>query len=295
MSQPDLPFDWPKPRRVAPKKPTNVSQVRQLSPFRYPGGKTWCVPEIRRWLSGLPRPAIFIEPFAGGAVASLTVAVEDLAERVVISEIDPDVAAVWNVLIHGNDVDFQWLCREILSFEMSRPSVECFLRLEPPSQRQLAFKTILKNRVNRGGILAKGASLMKDGENGRGLRSRWYPKTLVARLQTIRNLRSKIDFRQEDALGVIARRSLDARAAFFIDPPYTAGGKRAGTRLYAHNQIDHRQLFNMLAQAKGSFLATYDDAREIHEMASSHGFRLTKVAMKSTHHAVHSELIITRA
>jgi DNA adenine methylase len=295
MSQPELPFKWPTARQVARKKPTNVSQVRQLSPFRYPGGKTWCVPEIRRWLSGLPRPAVFLEPFAGGAVASLTAAVEDLAERVVIAEIDPEVAAVWNVLIHGKHADFAWLCSEIISFDVSRPSVERFLRLEPPSQRQLAFKTILKNRVNRGGILAKGASLMKDGENGRGLRSRWYPKTLVARLQTIRDLRSKIDFRQEDAFGVIARHSLDARAAFFIDPPYTAGGKRAGARLYMHNYIDHRQLFDLLSQAKGSFLATYDDAQEIHEMASWHGFRVAKIAMKSTHHAVHSELIITRA
>ena len=294
MSEPDLPFNWPAARQVTRKKPTNVSQVRQLSPFRYPGGKTWCVPEIRRWLLGLPRPAVFIEPFAGGAVASLTAAAEDLAERVMISEIDPDVAAVWDVLIHGKQADFQWLCSEILSFEMSRLSVERVLRFESPSQRHRAFKAILKNRVSRGGILAKGASLMKDGENGRGLRSRWYPATLVARLQTIRDFRSKINFSQEDAFGVIARHSSDARAAFFIDPPYTAGGKRAGTRLYAHNHIDHRQLFNMLAQAKGPFLATYDDANEIHELASSHGFRVAKIAMKSTHHAVKNELIITR-
>jgi DNA adenine methylase len=295
MSQPELPFKWPTARQVARKKPTNVSQVRQLSPFRYPGGKTWCVPEIRRWLSGLPRPAVFLEPFAGGAVASLTAAVEDLAERVVIAEIDPEVAAVWNVLIHGKHADFEWLCSEIISFDVSRPSVERILHLEPPSQRHLAFRTILKNRVNRGGILAPGASLMKDGENGRGLRSRWYPATLVARLRTIRDLRSKLVFKQEDAFGVIARHSFDARAAFFVDPPYTAGGKRAGTRLYVHNDINHQHLFDMLSRGKGSFLATYDDAREVHEMAISHGFRVAKIAMKSTHHAVHSELIITRA
>lgn len=27
---------------------TNIAQVRQLSPFRYPGGKTWLVPEVRK-------------------------------------------------------------------------------------------------------------------------------------------------------------------------------------------------------------------------------------------------------
>lgn len=42
------------------KAPTNVAQVRQLSPFRYPGGKTWLVPEVRKWLTAFrpspPRP-----------------------------------------------------------------------------------------------------------------------------------------------------------------------------------------------------------------------------------------------
>jgi len=32
------------------KAVTNVAQVKHLSPFRYPGGKTWLVPETRKWL-----------------------------------------------------------------------------------------------------------------------------------------------------------------------------------------------------------------------------------------------------
>lgn len=41
-----------------------------------------------------------------------------------------------------------------------------------------AFATIIKNRVNRGGILANGASFIKNGENGKGITSRCYPATL---------------------------------------------------------------------------------------------------------------------
>ena len=45
----------------------NVASVPQRSPFRYPGGKTWLIPQIRAWLGSLPeRPAEFIEPFSGG-------------------------------------------------------------------------------------------------------------------------------------------------------------------------------------------------------------------------------------
>jgi hypothetical protein len=46
------------------------------------------------------------------------------------------------------------------------------------SLESLAFATIIKNRVNRGGILANGASFIKNGENGKGITSRWYPETL---------------------------------------------------------------------------------------------------------------------
>ena len=32
-------------------RPVNVASVPQRSPFRYPGGKTWLIPHIRRWLT----------------------------------------------------------------------------------------------------------------------------------------------------------------------------------------------------------------------------------------------------
>ena len=39
---------------VARPSIVNVASVPQRSPFRYPGGKTWLVPRLRRWLSSLP-------------------------------------------------------------------------------------------------------------------------------------------------------------------------------------------------------------------------------------------------
>ena len=52
----------------------NVASVPQRSPFRYPGGKTWLVPTIRKWLKSLSlKPSLFVEPFVGGGIVSLTV------------------------------------------------------------------------------------------------------------------------------------------------------------------------------------------------------------------------------
>ena len=61
----------------------NVASVPQRSLFRYPGGKTWLVPQIRRWLwSKQNSPAELIEPFAGGGIIGLTAAAENLAQHV---------------------------------------------------------------------------------------------------------------------------------------------------------------------------------------------------------------------
>ena len=72
----------------------NVSTVRQRSPLRYPGGKTWLVPHILEWLK-TTKPRILIEPFAGGGIASLTAVMEPLVEQAIMVELDLDVAAFW--------------------------------------------------------------------------------------------------------------------------------------------------------------------------------------------------------
>jgi len=274
--------------------PVNVAQVRHLSPFRYPGGKTWCVPTVRRWLNNIEKPSVFVEPFAGGAIVGLTVAVENLADRVVLGELDADVASVWQIAFDAADKDFEWLCRTILEFEISLQSVTAILDGPQRTLRDRAFRTIVKNRVQRGGILAPGASLVKSGENGKGLASRWYPQTLVTRLRTIRAAKSRISFFNDDAFKIISRYKKKSSAAFFVDPPYTAGGKKAGSRLYAHSEIDHVALFELLGKTAGALLATYDDAPEVRALVAKQGFQLGSIMMKSTHHALVQELLITK-
>ena len=97
--------------------------------------------------------------------------------------------------------------------------------------------------MQRGGIMAAGAGLIKEGEAGKGLKSRWYPETLAKRIQTLQSIREGIAFEQTDAFEVVRRYAEDPNAFFFVDPPYTAGGKKAGTRLYTHNEVDHQGLF----------------------------------------------------
>jgi len=266
----------------------NVAMVPQRSPFRYPGGKTWLVPYARLWLKSAPRRfRELVEPFAGGAIIGLTAAFEDLAEQVTLVERDREVAAVWHTILGGHG---RWLADRIADFEVTPESVSEVLGSTPRTTRDRAFQTLLRNRVQRGGIMASGAGLMKNGENGRGLRSRWYPATLRRRILAIAQMRDRIAFEEGDGMEVI-RRNLERRdAAFFIDPPYTV----AGRRLYTNSEVDHEGLFSLARELAGDFLMTYDNAEEIRGLAARHGFQMRLVPMKSTHHAEMLELLIGR-
>lgn len=141
---------------ISPIPAVNVATVPQRSPLRYPGGKTWLVPHVRAWLSGItPKPEVLVEPFAGGAIVSLTAVMEGLTERAVMSEIDPDVAAFWkSVLWHSDE-----LIECVRSFVPTRESVAHLNDDVPNSVVGRGFRTLVLNRTRRGGILALGATL----------------------------------------------------------------------------------------------------------------------------------------
>ena len=273
-----------------PKKIVNVASVKQLSPFRYPGGKTWLVPEVRQWLkSQKEKPAEFIEVFAGGGITGLTVANEQLADHVTLIELDPDVSAVWKTILENGE----WLAKRILDFDLTMENVTEIISSSPKNTEDHGFQTILRNRVCHGGILAPGSGLLKNGENGKGIASRWYPETLAKRIRNIVSFKDRISFIEGDGLKYMEETAHRTDVTYFIDPPYTAPGKRAGRRLYRYSEIDHERLFDITNSVSGNFMMTYDDADSVKDMAHRREFSVRKVPMKGTHHRKMFELLIT--
>lgn len=265
----------------------NVASVPQRSPFRYPGGKTWLVPLVRLWLNEVQPVVDLVEPFAGGAIVGLTAVFERLAEHVTLIDLDPNVASVWEVLLDGQGNN---LAEKIVAFDMTLENARRILAQEPQSVLDRAFVTIVRNRVQRGGILAPGASLMKAGENGHGVKSRWFAGTLHRRISDIQTVKDRVSFIRGDGIAHMRQVAGHQHMAYFIDPPYTVAGKR----LYAHSSVDHEELFRVASTLVGDFLMTYDNADEVRALAACHAFDTILVPMKSTHHERKSELLIGR-
>ena len=213
-----------------------------------------------------------------------------MAEHVIIAELDEHVAAVWQTILMGQA---HWLVRRILNYELTVDNVRRTLAQSGRSNlaiREKAFLAILRNRVQRGGIMAPGAGLVKMGENNKGIRSRWYPETLARRIGDIAAQREHISFYFGDGFRLLREWAFEPRAVFFVDPPYT----KAARRLYNNWDINHRELFRVLEGVRGSFLVTYDYSEEVRRLAEEFGFQWRWVRMKNTHHAEMKELLIAK-
>ena len=270
----------------------NVSTVPQRSLLRYPGGKTWLIPHIREWLTR-SESRILLEPFAGGGIVSLTAVMENLVDEAILIEIDPDVAALWKTAL----LDTDDLLGRIQRFTPTRKMVEAVEKADCRNDAERAFRTLVLNRTKRAGILAPGASFLESGEDAKGIGSRWYPDTLVKRLKEIGKHADKVEFLEGDCMRILdpLLQKWGEKAAVFVDPPYTGeGGKRAGSRLYAHCTIDHARLFEILDRNGSNFLMTYDEAQEIVDLIQEHRFHAVRVEMNNAHYRRLSELVITR-
>lgn len=264
----------------------NVASVPQRSPFRYPGGKTWLVPTARKWFAQANADSCLIEPFAGGGIIALTAVAEHYFDHVTMVELDDDMAAAWETILSD---DCQWLIKQISDFDVTADGVNMAIVHADDGVKERGFSTIVRNRTNHGGILAKGSGMIKTGENGRGLSSRWYPGTLVRRIVDINRMRDRITFVHGDAFETMEQMLYDKNSFFFIDPPYTI----AGRRLYNHFEVNHHRIFELVSQMSGHFLLTYDDTIEVREWAEEFDLPYMTIPMQTTHLVTKNELLIS--
>lgn len=263
----------------------NVSQVPQYSAFRFPGGKTWFYPFAKSWMRKL-RDKTLIEPFAGGASIGLAAAIENWVRKVILIEIDPDIYSVWKCIFSEHEME---LSKLILDFNMDEVNLNERLNMKTNNLTDIAFNILLRNRTNHGGILANGSGKLKFGEGGKGILSRWYPKTLSYRIARIGNHSNKFEILNGDGIKMIEQFSIDSNNIFFIDPPYTIAGKR----LYDYYELDHNQLLYTLHNIGNDFILTYDDSPFIIELIKKYNFKYERILMTTTHHKKKYELMIS--
>lgn len=68
---------------------------KQLSPLRYPGGKSKMIDHLLPYLKG---KKYFVEAFCGGASFGLSLLESGMIEKLILNDLDPNVYAFWNIV-----------------------------------------------------------------------------------------------------------------------------------------------------------------------------------------------------
>ncbi len=238
-----------------------VKLNKQLSPLRYPGGKSKLADMICGQIDANKK--VFVEPFCGGASVSLALLEAGVMDRIVLNDLDFGIYSLFNLILHDTD----WLVKTIRNY---KPTKEDYFKnrslilsnYKYATERQAGFAMITVNRMAFSGVVR--ANPMRD------LNSRWNPEKLIKRINWISGQKDNIKLSNQDAEDIIEEYYWPRENILFIDPPYYVKG-RSLYNLY-YKEYQHKALADLLNSLYCSYpecadiLITYDNDQFIKEL-----------------------------
>lgn len=251
------------------------STPRYISPLRYPGGKARMHAFLTEHFNAqdtlMGGCEIWIEPFAGGAGAGLTMLARDAVDELWIADKHPGIAALWQALI-DDTAGFAERIADINPTLDTYRAAQATLTDTRATQEDLGMAAFLINRCSRSGIIHPSAGPIGGWhQTGRwGLADRYNGPALAERIMHLApyTAQHRIRFLGTEAMTVIEELDgsfgIEDEVFVFADPPYI----REGGRLYANafTEPDHHRLAAALNQCPAHWVATYDDEPAVLEL-----------------------------
>jgi DNA adenine methylase len=234
-----------------------------LSPLRYPGGKRRLVPYVATTLHvNALRPALLVEPFAGGASVALELLSLGFVERVALGDLDPYVAAFWQTVFEDTD----WLCAQVESIPIDLETWERMKATNFTGRRQRALACLYLNRTSFNGALHRRAGPIggKNATSSYEIGCRFPRERLVQRIRACAALADRVELVVADeAMNLVKRtrelaRKRDWQVFFYLDPPFWAKSQYLYRRALTENM--HRRLAASLRWVDDPYLLSYDPA-----------------------------------
>jgi DNA adenine methylase len=241
-----------KPRRITETLGAvdlDLVPVRHQSPLRYPGAKSSLAPVIAQVLNAakgsreVPEINLLVEPFAGGASASLRLVGEGIVDRVLLADVDPLVTAFWQAaaadtenLIDRMQDEWTTFVRKGGATAVDRWDYWRFKRFatnakDETTRLNMAVKCLFLNRTTFSGILHGKAGPIggRKQESPYSIGCRWNPDDLSYRLRFIGHLyetRRLVDVWRKDWRETLSdiptyyKQLIPSKVIAYLDPPY---------------------------------------------------------------------------
>jgi DNA adenine methylase len=252
------------------------------SPLRYPGGKGLMTDLIAqtRSINGLGETGV-VEPFAGGAGASLSLLFKEETPEIFINDVDTAIHDFWWAVTQRTDAFVELLAKTRISIPEWRRQRKVYRQTGRVSRLRRGFSVFYLNRCNRSGIIMNGGPIGGIKQEGEWkLNARFNKSELRERCERIREYRERIHISGHDGISLI-RKVASKNVFYFIDPPYFAKGKTL--YLNSLDQSYHEALGKeLMAIGDVPWVLTYDDCPEIRKIyrgwANIRPFRLRYAA-----------------
>ena len=235
------------------------------SPLRYPGGKAnlasffFSLMDINKIYN-----CTYVEPFAGGAGAGLTLLFLERVEKIIINDLDRSIYALWYSILNCTDMFIEKLNNIELSINEWRKQWSIYVN-EDRDLFQLGFATFYLNRTNRSGII-KGRPIGGMSQSGKwSIGARFNKNDLIDRIIRIANYKERISILNMDGIELMESLRHHNDIFFYIDPPYYMNGSTLYYNYYT--KMDHSRLANFLnAHNDLYWILTYDNVEPIKKL-----------------------------
>ena len=241
-----------------------------ITPLRYPGGKTWLIPYINKFLEFHSiSPGTIIEPFAGSASVTIGLLSSNLMKTGIICEKDPLIIAFWNSALNHNAE----LCESVLNLDVTMDTWWDFKRYIAPESSlhygtvDLATAFIFYNRTNYSGIINAGPIGGKSQKSSYKLSCRFNKERIIAKIKHLEAYSGRISVVSDDGIELIRRYQKRAEADdlfFYIDPPYYGAGKVLYRDYF--RDTEHTELAKTVKTLNSPWLVSYDENEFIRQL-----------------------------
>ena len=128
--------------------------MSNISPLRYPGGKSKLSGYIERLISCSPFCIeSYVEPFAGGSAIALNLITSGKVKRVYLNDLDRAIYAFWYAILNNTEEMISRIETTEINTDNWMIQKDIFSKKDSAELLDLGFATLFLNRTNRSGIL----------------------------------------------------------------------------------------------------------------------------------------------
>ncbi len=262
------------------------------SPLRYPGGKTAYAPMLRQIIKDNNlRHCDYIEPFAGGGGAAISLLLSGDVGRIWLNDFDYSIFAFWKAILDHTEAFIQLLRSKRISIAEWKRQREVY-HSGSVDILSRGFATFYLNRCNRAGILSANpvGGLRQISEYK--MNARFNKQSLIQKIRVIADMRSKITVSNFDAVDFLRfHLPKSSNTLIYFDPPYYQKGGLLYLNHYTHE--NHILLSKTIRACKKPWLLSYDDRPEIMNLYNGISIYRRGLRYSISTPSIGSELIIS--